>query len=108
MPHMSAGERALHFFGRPLVRFFYRVHTIGLEHLPDTRTRAWFLFGSIGFGAQFFPFKEENFSPNGPRKFRIASPSHLANPLRQKLPTLQLCAKNCLSSESSATAGDLR
>src|SRR5436190_17498653 len=35
MPHMSAGERALHFFGRPLVRFFYRVHTIGLEHLPE-------------------------------------------------------------------------
>src|SRR5437667_6188556 len=34
MPHMSAGERALHFFGRPLVRFFYRVHTIGLENLP--------------------------------------------------------------------------
>jgi acyl-[acyl-carrier-protein]-phospholipid O-acyltransferase/long-chain-fatty-acid--[acyl-carrier-protein] ligase len=32
---MSAGERALHFFGRPLVRFFYRVHTIGLEHLPE-------------------------------------------------------------------------
>lgn len=32
---MTAGERALHFFGRPLVRFFYRVHTIGLEHLPE-------------------------------------------------------------------------
>ena len=32
---MSAGERALHFFGRPLVRFFYRVDTIGLEHLPE-------------------------------------------------------------------------
>ena len=32
---MSAGERALHFFGRPLVRFFYRVQTIGLEHLPE-------------------------------------------------------------------------
>src|ERR1700736_3613911 len=35
MPHMTAGERALHFCGRPLVRFFYRVHPIGLEHLPD-------------------------------------------------------------------------
>src|SRR6266487_1531865 len=34
MPHMSAGERALHFFGRPLVRFFYRVHALGLEQLP--------------------------------------------------------------------------
>src|SRR5216683_1900792 len=34
MPHMSAGERALHFFGRPLVRTFYRVHALGLEHLP--------------------------------------------------------------------------
>src|SRR6266446_1924318 len=34
MPHMIAGERALHFFGRPLVRFFYRVHPLGLEHLP--------------------------------------------------------------------------
>src|SRR6267378_1958486 len=35
MPHMTAGERALHFFGRPLVRFFYRVHPLGLEHLPE-------------------------------------------------------------------------
>src|SRR5712692_10577508 len=34
MSHMSAGERALHFFGRPLVRTFYRVHALGLEHLP--------------------------------------------------------------------------
>src|SRR6266436_5393620 len=34
MPQMSAGERALHFFGRPLVRTFYRVHALGLEHLP--------------------------------------------------------------------------
>jgi acyl-[acyl-carrier-protein]-phospholipid O-acyltransferase/long-chain-fatty-acid--[acyl-carrier-protein] ligase len=32
---MTAGERALHFFGRPLVRFFYRVHPLGLEHLPE-------------------------------------------------------------------------
>src|SRR5437773_1781624 len=32
---MSAGERALHFIGRRLVRFFFRVHTIGLEHLPE-------------------------------------------------------------------------
>src|SRR6266436_2926494 len=35
MPHMTAGERALHFFGRPLVRFFSRVHPLGLEHLPE-------------------------------------------------------------------------
>jgi acyl-[acyl-carrier-protein]-phospholipid O-acyltransferase/long-chain-fatty-acid--[acyl-carrier-protein] ligase len=35
MPHMTAGERALHFFGRPLVKFFYRVHALGLEHLPE-------------------------------------------------------------------------
>src|SRR5712692_3320678 len=34
MSHMSAGERALHFFGRPLVRTFYRIHALGLEHLP--------------------------------------------------------------------------
>src|SRR2546429_398702 len=34
MPHMSAGERALHFFGRPLVRTFYRVHALGLDNLP--------------------------------------------------------------------------
>src|ERR1700730_11609669 len=34
MPHMTAGERALHFIGRPLVKFFYRVHPLGLEHLP--------------------------------------------------------------------------
>src|SRR5436853_1863425 len=35
MPHMSAGERALHFVARPLVSFFYRVHALGLEHLPE-------------------------------------------------------------------------
>ena len=35
MPHMSGGERALNFFGRPLVRFFYRVRALGLENLPD-------------------------------------------------------------------------
>jgi acyl-[acyl-carrier-protein]-phospholipid O-acyltransferase / long-chain-fatty-acid--[acyl-carrier-protein] ligase len=35
MPHMSAGERALNFFGRPLVRFFYRVSALGLENLPE-------------------------------------------------------------------------
>src|ERR1700704_199972 len=35
MPHMTAGERALHFFGRPLVRIFYRVHALGLENLPE-------------------------------------------------------------------------
>ena len=32
---MSAGERALHFVARPLVSFFYRVHALGLEHLPE-------------------------------------------------------------------------
>jgi acyl-[acyl-carrier-protein]-phospholipid O-acyltransferase / long-chain-fatty-acid--[acyl-carrier-protein] ligase len=32
---MTAGERALHFFGRPLVRFFYRVDPLGLENLPE-------------------------------------------------------------------------
>jgi acyl-[acyl-carrier-protein]-phospholipid O-acyltransferase/long-chain-fatty-acid--[acyl-carrier-protein] ligase len=32
---MSAGERALHFFARPLVKIFYRVHALGLEHLPE-------------------------------------------------------------------------
>ena len=31
---MSAAERALYFFGRPLVRTFYRVTTLGLENLP--------------------------------------------------------------------------
>src|SRR5216683_1263632 len=35
MSHMSAGERALHFFGRPLVRTFYRIQALGLEHLPE-------------------------------------------------------------------------
>ncbi|HJX97501.1 MAG TPA: AMP-binding protein [Chthoniobacterales bacterium] len=35
MPHMSAGERALHLFGRPLVRLFYRVNALGLENLPE-------------------------------------------------------------------------
>ena len=32
---MSRSERALYFIGRPLVRCFYRVTTIGLENLPD-------------------------------------------------------------------------
>src|SRR5437764_5952560 len=35
MPHISAGERALHFFGRPLVKLFYRVRALGLENLPE-------------------------------------------------------------------------
>src|SRR5436853_3037926 len=35
MPHMTAGERALQFFGRPLVNLFYRVRPLGLEHLPE-------------------------------------------------------------------------
>src|SRR5437763_1012524 len=35
MPRMTAGERALHFFGRPLVKIFYRVRALGLEHLPE-------------------------------------------------------------------------
>jgi acyl-[acyl-carrier-protein]-phospholipid O-acyltransferase/long-chain-fatty-acid--[acyl-carrier-protein] ligase len=32
---MSASERVLHFFGRPLVKIFYRVRALGLEHLPE-------------------------------------------------------------------------
>jgi acyl-[acyl-carrier-protein]-phospholipid O-acyltransferase/long-chain-fatty-acid--[acyl-carrier-protein] ligase len=32
---MSRGERALYFFGRPLVRCFYRATTLGLENLPQ-------------------------------------------------------------------------
>jgi acyl-[acyl-carrier-protein]-phospholipid O-acyltransferase/long-chain-fatty-acid--[acyl-carrier-protein] ligase len=32
---MSAAERVLYFFGRLLVRCFYRVNAIGLENLPD-------------------------------------------------------------------------
>src|SRR5213078_1337572 len=35
MPRMTAGERALHFFGRPLVKIFYRVRALGVEHLPE-------------------------------------------------------------------------
>src|ERR1700693_2265292 len=35
MPHMSVGERALNFFGRPLVRLFYRVRALGLDNLPE-------------------------------------------------------------------------
>src|SRR5256885_12591167 len=33
-PSMPAVERALHFFARPLVKTFYRVHALGLEQLP--------------------------------------------------------------------------
>src|SRR3989440_1914514 len=35
MPRMTAGERALHFIGRPLVKIFYRVRALGVEHLPE-------------------------------------------------------------------------
>src|SRR5437016_674682 len=34
MASMSAAERALHFFARPLVHCFYRVTALGTEHLP--------------------------------------------------------------------------
>src|SRR6266516_4395182 len=34
MASMSAAERTLHFFARPLVRCFYRVTALGREHLP--------------------------------------------------------------------------
>src|ERR1700730_1079749 len=33
-PSISAAERILHFFSRPLIKVFYRVHALGLEHLP--------------------------------------------------------------------------
>ena len=36
MAGTSAAERALYFFGRPLVRCFYRVTPLGLENLPDS------------------------------------------------------------------------
>ncbi|HET9801110.1 MAG TPA: 1-acyl-sn-glycerol-3-phosphate acyltransferase, partial [Chthoniobacterales bacterium] len=35
MFRMSVGERVLNFFGRPLVRLFYRVSALGLENLPE-------------------------------------------------------------------------
>jgi acyl-[acyl-carrier-protein]-phospholipid O-acyltransferase / long-chain-fatty-acid--[acyl-carrier-protein] ligase len=34
MPSLSTAERMLYFIGRPLVRCFYRVRTLGLENLP--------------------------------------------------------------------------
>src|SRR5437588_2428581 len=34
MPQMSVAERALHFIGRPLVKCFYRVRSLGIENLP--------------------------------------------------------------------------
>jgi acyl-[acyl-carrier-protein]-phospholipid O-acyltransferase/long-chain-fatty-acid--[acyl-carrier-protein] ligase len=34
MSSQSAAERALYFFGRPLVRCFYRVTTLGVKNLP--------------------------------------------------------------------------
>jgi acyl-[acyl-carrier-protein]-phospholipid O-acyltransferase / long-chain-fatty-acid--[acyl-carrier-protein] ligase len=34
MQPQSTAERALYFFGRPLVRCFYRVTVSGLENLP--------------------------------------------------------------------------
>src|SRR5215471_18122584 len=34
MPSMSAPERTLYFFGGLLMRLFYRVNALGLEHLP--------------------------------------------------------------------------
>src|ERR1700747_1258819 len=35
MSPQSTAERALYFFGRPLVRCFYRVTPLGLENLPS-------------------------------------------------------------------------
>src|SRR6266567_4056907 len=35
MASMSAAERALYFFGRPLVRCFYRVTALGINNLPE-------------------------------------------------------------------------
>ena len=35
MPYASAAERALQFFGRPLVRCFYRINALGIENLPE-------------------------------------------------------------------------
>src|SRR5437588_10676809 len=35
MPHISAGERALNFFGRPVVKLFDGVRALGLENLPE-------------------------------------------------------------------------
>src|SRR5260370_41932357 len=35
MPSMSAGERAVHIVAGPLLRCFYRVTALGLEHLPQ-------------------------------------------------------------------------
>src|SRR5881296_881001 len=35
MRPQSTAERVLYFFGRPLVRCFYRVSALGLENLPD-------------------------------------------------------------------------
>src|SRR5256886_15099587 len=35
MPDLSPAERVLHFLARPLVKIFYRVHALGLEHLPE-------------------------------------------------------------------------
>jgi acyl-[acyl-carrier-protein]-phospholipid O-acyltransferase/long-chain-fatty-acid--[acyl-carrier-protein] ligase len=34
MPPISAAERVLRFFGMPLVRLIYRVHTVGVDRLP--------------------------------------------------------------------------
>src|ERR1700757_3181034 len=34
MASVSAAERALHFFARPLMHCLYRVTTLGREHLP--------------------------------------------------------------------------
>src|ERR1700736_4897285 len=34
MASMSAGERALHVLAGPFIKVFYRVHALGLEHLP--------------------------------------------------------------------------
>src|SRR5438876_5869596 len=36
MASMSTAERALYFIGRPMVRCFYRVNTLGLENLPSS------------------------------------------------------------------------
>src|SRR5881394_2865922 len=41
MPSMSAAKRALYFFGRLLVRCFYRVTSLGLENIPEGGFLLW-------------------------------------------------------------------
>src|SRR5947209_4122 len=125
MPHMSAGERALHFFGRPLVRTFYRVHALGLENLPKggflllpnhiTWVDAIVLQLACPRPIRYIIDQEFYHKPMLRPFLRTVGcipidvrHARSANRSTRKRPTSPQCVRSCSNWASSATAGDHR